>query len=385
MYLRRIFHPVGHGAFFVERFYLDEDNVLNVVYDCGDNKTGHADKAISNEFGKASNGRQEVDVLFISHFDNDHVSALPTLAKYMKPSTKVFMPFFYPDYAKVLYSASRWVNVELVLSVLRGFGIRPVLVRYSENIEGGTYDIDDDNYAYHDEVPGIPFPVIQSGSLIRKTISKDCIWKYVPFNLFNENKLFADFAKELTKLQWPEVKIKNPATWTNDDIKKIREKYHLLQHSINDNSLLVLSMSCVREWSHYNNFHADLINKELCRQGCCHYFLRRFPNSCLYTGDTVLKRGARGNYTMTYEDLLVRVGKHTKKIGLVQIPHHGSGNNVNMATLVDSVSCSMFANYGNNDEKNKVFFLKDKDLESVWKPLFKVTETSPITVFEMSV
>jgi hypothetical protein len=35
--MERIFHPIGHGAFYTERFYErdNDDPSLSVVYDCG--------------------------------------------------------------------------------------------------------------------------------------------------------------------------------------------------------------------------------------------------------------------------------------------------------------------------------------------------------------
>ena len=36
MFLKRVLHPVGQGAFFTEQFYDESGKVLhNVVYDCG--------------------------------------------------------------------------------------------------------------------------------------------------------------------------------------------------------------------------------------------------------------------------------------------------------------------------------------------------------------
>jgi len=379
----RTFHPVGHGAFFVERFYFDKENVFNVVYDCGDNKTGLADKAIIGEFG--SKGRPIVDILFISHFDSDHVSAFSTLARYMTALTKVFMPFFSPHYANVLYGKDRRTNIELILSMLGELSIRPIMVRYSESNEEEVVDLDNGSFPFREEMQGVPFPVIRSGSVIQKTFVQQRIWKYVPFNLFNEEKLFDDFSIELKKLQWPEDKIKNPSSWDDADIKELRKKYHILEHSINDNSLIILSMPLENKGVYLKGCHAEVIMRDFqysynrCRFCDCS------NHSCLYTGDTVLKRGAKRTYSMAYEKLLDRIKIHTNKIGMMQIPHHGSGNNINMATLVDSASCCMFANYSDNDEKNQVFLLTKQNLKSVWKPIIKITETSPVNYFELLV
>ena len=44
MKLIRTFHPVGHGAFYTERFYDENvNNIANVVYDCGSKTISHQD------------------------------------------------------------------------------------------------------------------------------------------------------------------------------------------------------------------------------------------------------------------------------------------------------------------------------------------------------
>lgn len=71
---KRIFHPVGHGAFFTEQFYDDYGNLLfNVVYDCGTKTSNvNTDTLFTNTFPKGSH----IDILFISHFDDDHISGI---------------------------------------------------------------------------------------------------------------------------------------------------------------------------------------------------------------------------------------------------------------------------------------------------------------------
>lgn len=68
----RTIHPVGHGGFFTEEFCAAIE-CYNVVYDCG---TRNGTKLLEREINKAFNRKQSVDLLFISHFDRDHVSGL---------------------------------------------------------------------------------------------------------------------------------------------------------------------------------------------------------------------------------------------------------------------------------------------------------------------
>ena len=96
MKIKRIFHPVGHGAFFSEHFYDNQDNqLLNVVYDCGGgskkvmtNRLQHIPAAFAKEY-------PHIHALFISHFDYDHVNGLSILCdkSCIDSSTKVFIPF----------------------------------------------------------------------------------------------------------------------------------------------------------------------------------------------------------------------------------------------------------------------------------------------------
>lgn len=74
MKMIRTFHPVGHGAFYTERFYDDE----NVVLDCGTLSTA---TQLNNEIKKLQkSGMKEIDAIFISHFHTDHISKIDALS-----------------------------------------------------------------------------------------------------------------------------------------------------------------------------------------------------------------------------------------------------------------------------------------------------------------
>ena len=73
----RTIHPVGHGGFFTEEL-CEATECYNVVYDCG---TRNGTILLKREINKAFNRKQSVDLLFISHFDRDHVSGLKELAR----------------------------------------------------------------------------------------------------------------------------------------------------------------------------------------------------------------------------------------------------------------------------------------------------------------
>ena len=85
MRLERTFHPVGHGAFYTERFYTDNgDNVANIVFDCGCYE-GPRSRKSKPYFEKQINDivdtvfplcatKTKIAALFISHFHADHIN-----------------------------------------------------------------------------------------------------------------------------------------------------------------------------------------------------------------------------------------------------------------------------------------------------------------------
>ena len=74
--VKRVLHPVGHGAFFTEQFFADRRNVFNVVYDCGVvyDSLSNLYEEIDNTFAKST--KSFVDYIFISHLDEDHVNGI---------------------------------------------------------------------------------------------------------------------------------------------------------------------------------------------------------------------------------------------------------------------------------------------------------------------
>lgn len=72
MKLIRTFHPVGHGAFYTERFYDGSGKcIFTAVFDCGSKTISHQDldAVVNSEFRQGEN----INFVFISHFHDDYV------------------------------------------------------------------------------------------------------------------------------------------------------------------------------------------------------------------------------------------------------------------------------------------------------------------------
>lgn len=82
MIFKRVLHPVGQGAFFTEQFYDENDvNIFTVAYDCGEkNSNKHLEREIDNTLYPTGQP-VEIDLMFISHLDEDHISGIEYLVK----------------------------------------------------------------------------------------------------------------------------------------------------------------------------------------------------------------------------------------------------------------------------------------------------------------
>lgn len=77
MRMYRRIHPVGQGAFYSERFKDGSSEKALVVYDCGTTKKAEKVR-LRAEIEKLPQGK-DVDILFISHLDKDHVCGIKDL------------------------------------------------------------------------------------------------------------------------------------------------------------------------------------------------------------------------------------------------------------------------------------------------------------------
>ena len=212
--------PVGHGAFFVERIEVDNVRVLTAVYDCGDSNGGLLVKQYAEqEFGNPNGHVEYIDLLFISHFDNDHINGLEYIKPFLKTTTHVFIPFYYTNLQSI-YDSNKRTGIEYVVNTLGEVSIQPTLVQYREGYElGQLIDIDE---VRQDNKRG----VIGNGQSIIKKYNGRPIWKYVPFNIFNEQKLYTDFVNQVrTKLHWTDAKLQDAVHWSAQEIKLLREIY----------------------------------------------------------------------------------------------------------------------------------------------------------------
>ena len=104
MRVTRTFHPVGQGAFYSERFFMEDQQgtVHNIVYDCGV-KWGYVGK-VKHVVTQAFTQTDTIDYLFISHLDYDHVSLVKTFINNVRAVRNIVLPLVTEEQAMIRFT-----------------------------------------------------------------------------------------------------------------------------------------------------------------------------------------------------------------------------------------------------------------------------------------
>ena len=324
--IERVLHPVGQGAFYSESFYeANGHKCRTVVYDCGSTPKTYIEEEIDSFF---SNG-DSVDILFISHFDNDHISGLEKLKKTCTIDT-VVMPLL--NSIQKIYMLCNGVNKTLITNPESFFANSRVVFVQPTNLDdpGAQAENRDVKYAELDES-------INNGD----RIIFEQYWVYIPCN-YDYAKRHSDLIASLRNLdEFRKVDFENKAQI--DDIVKTADKALLgrinkifkdmMPDGANRISMMLYSgpsqsTKGIFAQCELNLFKDSAILNKL-----------YVGTAALYLGDTDL------NQSDILEQLSNDIGQLKENIVILQLPHHGSKKNFNDGLL----------SFGDRDSK-KIFF-----------------------------
>lgn len=321
--MTRTIHPIGQGAFYTERFFDNKrQTVFLAVYDCGSQNKKKLKGYINHYFSEG----ETIDLLFISHLDEDHINGIQYLLERKISVRHLVLPLL-DDNTKRLYllTAPKLLR-QLIQNPKEIFEDCKVI--YVEHV------VEDAMPENEVELNSINQDVITIHSGSRLIYQYDNInWCYVPYNYEYSTRI----ERLLEGLGHRTIAITDIEKIK--DREKVKEEYKkICSKGVNNASLILFSGPYSLGIEYLSQIHHSL--------SICH---KDINAGCLYLGDTDLNQGEEGKNKLI-DDMVLRLNKYSKQVGLIQIPHHGSRLNFSERLLsFGTYPKACFASYGNNN------------------------------------
>jgi hypothetical protein len=324
---QRIFLPIGQGA-----FYTEKHGNINIVYDCGtsSNKT-LGTKILKQRFSKDD----VIDILFISHFHEDHISLIPELIKRVKRINNVILPFLHKNQKILLVNIFKVLFpklIDLIKTPEKYFeeSTTIIFINPSNNLiddnEQVPVSLDLDNLPQQKVIHH------ESGVLIN--IRRILNWVFIPYNIsYKKNNM--NLRNEIIGAGLNYKKMtedeKYPLRLLSNHKQQIKDIYKKSIRDLNLNSMFLYS-------GPLDQPKVMNISPKIRFQG--YYINHGYSNEigCIYCGD--------GNLNITKIENIFN--KQWQFVGTIQIPHHGALSNFNNSFLKQrSFYCPI--SFGNNN------------------------------------
>ena len=329
----RTIQPVGQGGFYTEIFEIPnqkgEISTRCVVYDCGSATRSEPKKTI--ESALPDDYDLDIDILFISHFDDDHVNGLAELTKKHRIKRIVIPQIQGYEWFYVLEDSIKRGTYQPRGNLINSF-LKSIRNETSQNdipiIEIAPIDSEERPDRNNNETQSINELIINqtlsSGSVL-SPFEKELGWIYIPVNTMDLNKINS-LKKELTPIFGAD---QDPTIWDSMSGEQCAKVISENRSTINDIYMRVFGSSNASSMCLYSGLDsANHQSRSIIYKGCwqfCYWrdYWYRDDNSeaCLYTGDSNLKDSKLRN------TLSCKLHQYIRRIGLIQIPHHGSAHN----------------------------------------------------------
>ena len=310
MLIRRIFYPIGQGA-----FYAEKHENFNIVYDCGNwRKTKKSGTLVESSFC----AHDVIDILFISHMDWDHISRIVTLKNTVSEIKVVILPLLHEEEKNLLtnlHRIKRYSSLTLINDPESFFGKGTKIIK----VKGTPANLNEAINFDPILVETAPDEIESSTPLYISEANYN--WCFIPFNVEHKKRQCA-IEKALFAQGFDVRELKENARYTIDIINntdrknQLKEVYKSIEGNINSNSLILYSGSKSKvdaEISWKIGCNTVLYSNNLSS------ILGIFTSdvSCIYTGDADLNE----------VELDKLFSKYWQYVGIIQIPHHGSYDN----------------------------------------------------------
>ena len=383
MKLKRIFHPVGHGAFYTEQFYSDGNDqpFFTVVFDCGRYETAkkgwsyarykrELENYISNDSGLMKG--EPINLLFISHFHTDHILGIEYLLKNYKVE-RIIIPTLTVDiFLDSLYHIK---EDEEGLAAIGRFIVK-LDNEYKDRIcfvdiqdDGNNGNGDNDIDLLNNGLDNINSINTCTKLMIHK-------WYYKPYykvDTGKRNALHAEFHRKFPLIfKTNEITFRQICkAFKSEGPEAFKDIYANIfgKDKHNSYSLTLYSgMMCDKICHKQCHIPANgkITNVQLC------------TNNCLYMGDYEALNQKQDCLKEFYT-------KEWENIGIMQVPHHGSEHNsndglYNMRRRICIISAASDDKYGHPDQSVINAIINNHSLPVVVSELRKTKQIFDIQI-----
>lgn len=337
--------PVGQGLFYSGNI----DGKFNFIYDCGGDGR-YIDIAVDNYISEMK--IKELDMLIISHFDEDHINGLPRLFSRVKQISKIFIPY-YGDISTYLlfliYMSNNGVNLlEMENEIF--------LVDTDSEGEKSKEEFNEDFRYNLTEFDNNDDSLILNNIRLTKTktqvIKFKDIWKFKFYNTYLKKGISSfDIVKEINNIinnnsckGLYDLLSQSNKTKIKKELKDVYNKFCMSCYGNskqNQSSLCVYhsplncNRACGRELVYYNKkngFHYPLFDFN-----CLSYN----DNGTMLVGDISLKVQSRSD---KFDHFCKHYANELINTKFFLTPHHGADNNWNRNILNNCPNASFFLN-----------------------------------------
>lgn len=330
--MKRVFYPVGQGAYYSESHENIKKKEFNIVYDCG--TFYYRTKKIRDTVKYSFKENSEIDILFVSHVDFDHISLIEVLVNNNVKIKKIIMPLLHDELkimlANIFYAISDDLFIHNLLIDPNSVLINTEIIEV-EPANDSSFEEKEKLDILESQLPSN----IKSNTRLSLT-TNDGEWVYVPYNYDNNTRQVGleNLLKKITLKNGDSLdidKLKKDPKYvidiikTKEDRKAIKDTYSdssigsssSKSVNINENSMFLYSgrLDDDRYKLKFLTKYSQIIHP---------YFWINHKPGCIYTGDGDLNRiGSLGRI----------YGNFINNVGTIQIPHHGAIKSFNKNAL----------------------------------------------------
>ena len=331
----------GQGLFYIGEFDRSKGEKFKFIYDCGGNNISGA---ISQHITKG----EVIDMLVISHFDDDHINGLPDLFNKVSKIKRIFIPYYRgkEDYLLLMaYVYGNGATFDKVDEI--------VLVSTSEKIKDERADEQDFNeirIGDFSDIDGYRLPNTKIKEIGNTVLSVEGKWIFKFYNArirVNTNIIISDIDNLISNNNCKDLEalLKRKPNVAKAGLRRIYSNYCSSKYN---NSKQNQSSLCL--------YHAP-IEREI---GGMYLMLdngMRFGGyigmprfGTMLTGDISFKTKTK---TQNYDDFIKHYEKEAYNTGIFLLPHHGANNNWNSFILRDFIWAPIFLNSSGINNKFK--------------------------------